>query len=88
MSRHDHLVRALEEVIALLEAEDALAAAPKMEQLVQAFASTTNPGGDDRVLPLYARAREIAAALHGRMAGKLHASALNRRANRAYGDAP
>ncbi len=86
MTRHDHLVAALEEVIALLEAEDPVQAAPCMQRLVEAFAATPEPGADGRVLPLYARARDLATTLHRRVAGKLHATALERRAHRAYGD--
>jgi hypothetical protein len=86
MTRHDHLVTGLEAVIALLEAETPLAADARLGELVLAFATTPDPGADERVLPLYTRARELAAALHGRIAGKLHATALERRAHRAYGD--
>jgi hypothetical protein len=86
MTRHDHLVSALTEIVELLELGNIEAAQPAMQRTVDAFAATPSAAADERVLPIFQRARDLALATHARLANELRTTATTIRAGRAYAE--
>jgi hypothetical protein len=84
VTRHDHLVSALDLLLAKLEQGDAVAAEVASQAALSLFAATPSPGADERLGPLYERCRLAMAALSARLDREVKETATSTRAGRAY----
>jgi hypothetical protein len=83
-ARHEHLVQALERLAAAIAHQDAQAAGVAMEEALGLFATTPNPGDDERLAPLVAQCEAAARELHARLGAAVRASAATTKAVNRY----
>ena len=83
-ARHDHLIAAINDVLAAVELKDAAGAQTATAEMMKRIQDTPQPLADERVHPLFLRCQQKAEAFHHELEVELKSTAIGARATRAY----